>query len=183
MSDQQKKLVEENQRLVWNVIHRSGFHAQDPAMDMDDLFQIGCIGLIKAGERVCEGEKLFAPFACACIWNAIAMELRKYQAKSRQGALHQDSLDQLVDEETPLGNLIPGGCETPEEAVLTGSVQKIFEDFQRLEPVLAYLMLDKQITQEEAAKLMGCSQPMVSRKLKAERQRLAMELAKEGIIA
>ena len=183
MTDQQKKLVEENQCLVWQVIHRSGFHAQDPAMDMDDLFQIGCIGLIGAAERVCEGEKLFAPFAYVCIWNSIAMAVRKYQAKKRQGALHQVSLDQLVDEATPLGNLIPSGCETPEEAVLTGSVQKVFEDFQRRQPVLAYLMLDKQITQEEAAKLMGCSQTQVSRKLKAERQRLAMELEKEGIIA
>lgn len=41
------KLVTENTGLVWNVIR--GFHGR--GYDIEDLFQIGCIGLIKSIER------------------------------------------------------------------------------------------------------------------------------------
>ena len=41
------KLVTENTGLVWNVIR--GFHGR--GYDPEDLFQIGCIGLMKSIER------------------------------------------------------------------------------------------------------------------------------------
>lgn len=42
-----EKLVTENTGLVWNVIR--GFHGR--GYDIEDLFQIGCIGLIKSIDR------------------------------------------------------------------------------------------------------------------------------------
>lgn len=45
--DAKEKLVTQNTGLVWNVIR--GFHGR--GYDTEDLFQIGCIGLIKSIER------------------------------------------------------------------------------------------------------------------------------------
>ena len=45
--DAKEKLVTQNTGLVWNVIR--GFHGR--GYDAEDLFQIGCIGLIKSIER------------------------------------------------------------------------------------------------------------------------------------
>ena len=38
------RMVEENVGLVWNIVKRFNGRGYDP----EDLFQIGCIGLIKA---------------------------------------------------------------------------------------------------------------------------------------
>lgn len=45
--DAKERLVTENTGLVWNVIR--GFHGR--GYEMEDLFQIGCIGLMKSIER------------------------------------------------------------------------------------------------------------------------------------
>lgn len=42
-----EKLVEGNVGLIWNVVRRFSNRGQDP----EDLFQIGCIGLLKAIDR------------------------------------------------------------------------------------------------------------------------------------
>ncbi|MDD5949193.1 MAG: sigma-70 family RNA polymerase sigma factor, partial [Lachnospiraceae bacterium] len=39
-----KKVIEENTRLVWSVARRF----QNRGQELEDLFQIGCIGLVKA---------------------------------------------------------------------------------------------------------------------------------------
>lgn len=43
-ADARQRLIDGNLRLVLSVIRRFGNRGEDP----DDLFQIGCIGLIKA---------------------------------------------------------------------------------------------------------------------------------------
>lgn len=43
-ADARQRLIDGNLRLVLSVIRRFGGRGEDP----DDLFQIGCIGLIKA---------------------------------------------------------------------------------------------------------------------------------------
>ena len=42
-----KELVENNINLVWSVVKRFSFKGHD----MDDLFQTGCVGLVKAADR------------------------------------------------------------------------------------------------------------------------------------
>ena len=42
------KLIEDNNRLIWSIVRRFNGRGYDP----EDLFQIGCIGLIKFRPRV-----------------------------------------------------------------------------------------------------------------------------------
>jgi len=46
-SDARNKIVEKNMRLVWSVVQRFLNRGYDP----DDLFQIGCIGLLKSVDK------------------------------------------------------------------------------------------------------------------------------------
>ena len=45
--DEMTKLIEDNSRLVWSIVRR--FNGR--GYDIEDLYQIGCIGLIKAIQR------------------------------------------------------------------------------------------------------------------------------------
>ena len=70
--DERNKLIADNMGLVGKVIkdkvrdvRRIGIY------DYDDLFQIGCIGLIKAVDAFKPGKAQFSTYAYACIRNEI----------------------------------------------------------------------------------------------------------------
>lgn len=74
MTNEQRKIVEDNMGLVGKVIqdkvHGIG---QSGAYSYDDLFQIGCIGLCKAAMTDKGG--CFSTYAYRLIWNEICDEL------------------------------------------------------------------------------------------------------------
>ena len=69
-----EKLVEQNLGLVWSVARR--FTGR--GYDIEDLFQIGCIGLIKAINTFNPVKNIkLATYASRCIENEILMYLRR----------------------------------------------------------------------------------------------------------
>ena len=62
-----EKYIQGNLRLVLSVIKRFSNSNECP----DDLFQIGCIGLIKAIDTFDINKGRLATYACRCIDNAI----------------------------------------------------------------------------------------------------------------
>lgn len=69
----------------------------------EDIFQSGCIGLIKAVDAYDEDFKFFSAFAIPCIENEIKMELRK--RGSRDGRFIKISIDAPVTLEYGGGDL------------------------------------------------------------------------------
>lgn len=65
------ELVKENERLVWSIVNRM------PAGEKEDLFQIGCIGLINAAKRfdISKGV-MFSTYAVYMIMGEIKKFLR-----------------------------------------------------------------------------------------------------------
>lgn len=76
LTKEQQKVVEDNMGLVNKVI-RDRVHgvSQAGAFSYDDLFQIGCIGLIKAATT--DGGGCFSTYAYRLIWNEICNALVK----------------------------------------------------------------------------------------------------------
>lgn len=76
LTDQQRRVVEENMGLVGRVI-KDKVHGlgQEGAFTYDDLFQIGCIGLCKAAATDKGG--VFSTYAYRLIWNEICDALVK----------------------------------------------------------------------------------------------------------
>ena len=74
MTQEQQKIVEENMGLVGKVIKDKVRQLGQPGIpSYDDLFQTGCIGLIKAAMTDKGGT--FSTYAYRLIWNEICDEL------------------------------------------------------------------------------------------------------------
>lgn len=75
MSERDQKIIE-NLKLVNHILQK-----QFPNLARnEDMFQIGCVGLIKAVDTFNEDAGIsFSTYASKCIMNEILMELRKQQ--------------------------------------------------------------------------------------------------------
>ena len=162
MTDEQAKQFEENMRLVPFVLRR-WFKAYRDIGDYDDVLQIGHIGLMRAVESYKPDKGFsFSTYAVKCIRNEILQSLR--QARARPPTT---SLDALMDEEgmTLLDILPAPGTDVDQLAYARERIQAISDAFDG-EPILREVAL-KQMTQQEAAELLGISQAKVSRRLNA----------------
>ena len=66
-------LVQENERLVWSVVN----HMPQGMCDKEDMFQTGCIGLVKAAQRFDTGKGvMFSTYAVCMIMGEIKKFLR-----------------------------------------------------------------------------------------------------------
>ena len=82
-------LIEGNLKLVLSILKRFYYKADN----LDDLFQIGCVGLIKAIDHFDLGyEVKFSTYAVKCVLNEVYYFLRKEQ----KHLMMTDSLDKEV---------------------------------------------------------------------------------------
>ena len=84
-AEAKEEYIKGNLRLVLSVIKRFGASNENP----DDLFQIGCIGLIKAIDTFDAGKGRLATYACRCIDNELLMLLRSKKKSSREVSLFE----------------------------------------------------------------------------------------------
>lgn len=168
-----EEFIEVNTKLVWHVlklledVERSASRIN---CDVDDLFQIGCIGLIKAYNTFNSNLGFrWTTYASRCIKNEILIALRR---KGNRPIMY--NLSDIVQE-----------SEREDRSICLGDMLGFidpnmyrFEDdefhyhvFKELESKLTpteyevykVLRLDLSLTQKEIAKLIGISQSYVSR--------------------
>ena len=71
--DARKKMIEGNTRLVWSIVQRFSSRG----IELDDLFQIGCIGLMKSVDKFdLKYEVKFSTYAVPMIIGEIQRFLR-----------------------------------------------------------------------------------------------------------
>ena len=71
--DARKKMIEGNTRLVWSIVQRFSSRG----VELDDLFQIGCIGLMKSVDKFdLKYEVKFSTYAVPMIIGEIQRFLR-----------------------------------------------------------------------------------------------------------
>lgn len=86
------ELIVNNLKLVNHVIWKKyPMYGKD-----DDMFQVGCIGLIKAADSFEESHGCFSNWAIHCIDNTIKMELRN--RSTRDGHLTKVSIEETFYE-------------------------------------------------------------------------------------
>ena len=171
-----------NLRLVLSILRRFNNRGEN----IDDLFQIGCIGLIKAIStyRLDKNIKL-ATYASRCIENEILMHIRKIA-----GQKTEVSLDEPINTDHD-GNelLLSDVLGTDEDVILRPLEDDV--DIKVLRQALCQLPdrereivamrfgLEgrKELTQKEVAQKLGISQSYISRLEK----RIMLRLKKEVI--
>ena len=112
LTNAQQSIVEENMGLVGTVI-KDNVKCIDKIgiFTYDDLFQIGCVGLIKATERYIPAEAKFSTYAYVMIRNEIfnALEYatvrRRYESVTDEAVGITPPADEF-DEITDLGSML-----------------------------------------------------------------------------
>ena len=172
-----EELIYGNLRLVLSVIHRFAGKKESA----DDLFQVGCVGLIKAVDsfKVDSGAR-FATYAAKCIQNEILMHFRSQKKLAAEVSLC-DTID--VDRDgNPLTYMdvicTDEALDTEIARKLTGAkalqlVSKLPDKRQRQIIVMRYgLGGRKPLTQKRVAELLGISRSYVSRLEKSALEKL-----------
>ncbi len=129
--------------------------------DYDDLFQMGCIGLVKAAQRfdATLGFK-FTTYAGIWIKSEIQKAIRLSTSPKRSGEVV--SLDYSVEDgEGTLQDLLANYDSVEEEV----EASLLFNELIRKEPVITKLALQG-YTQKEIGRKLGISQAHVYRKMK-----------------
>ena len=150
-----EQVILANQELVRYVIKSLGLNAFD-----EDLFQIGCVGLIKAVDSFDFDKNIkFSTYAAKVIRNEILMTLRKKH-------INAQSLDELftIDGfETSLMDMVSDGTCMEDELISTMYLEQAFSKLNNNEKKIIYLHFIKGTKQHELAKMMGFTQSYISR--------------------
>lgn len=175
------KLIEENNGLIWSVVRRFWYRQIEP----DDLYQIACIGFIKAVRRFnFDYEVELSTYAVRYIFGEIKKFIRddgmikiSRQIKEAGFKVKMESINQYVYEDN--------NCEKQERITLENSneeevinkvlISNLLEHLKIRDKKIIELRYFKEKTQTEVAGILGISQVQVSR---IER-RLLKELKQE----
>ena len=83
-AEARQELICGNLRLVLSIIQRFTNRGEN----LDDLFQVGCIGLVKAVDSFnADNGARFATYASKCIQNEILMNFRSQKKRAAQARL------------------------------------------------------------------------------------------------
>ncbi|GEC93800.1 sigma-70 family RNA polymerase sigma factor [Brevibacillus brevis] len=157
MSDDIDTLVRNSLPFVHHILKN---YYPPTGFDYDDLFQVGCIGLIQAARKFDPslGFK-FTTYAGVWIENEIRKAIRMQMTAKRTGDVI--SMDWVGNEEESLADLLANFDSVEEEV----EAKRLFTELIRQEPDITLLALEG-YTQKEIGRKLGMSQVNVSRKLK-----------------
>ena len=179
-----EKFIKGNLRLVLSVIQRFSGSSEN----LDDLFQIGCIGLIKAINTFNPEKNIkLATYASRCIENEILMYLRRNNKTKMEVSIDEplnvdwDGNELLLSD--ILGtdeDVIYRGIENEvERKLLMNAVSKL----SKREKTIVRLRFGlgtvdgQEMTQKEVAGLLGISQSYISRLEKKIMRQLKKEIS------
>ncbi|GED34014.1 sigma-70 family RNA polymerase sigma factor [Brevibacillus centrosporus] len=129
--------------------------------DYDDLYQVGCIGLVKAAKKFDPSFGIkFTTYAGHFIENELRRMIRTQKAVKRSGDVF--SMDGTGDEEEgSLADLLANFDSVEEEV----EAKLLFSELMRQDPDITMLALQG-YTQKEIGSKLGISQVHVSRKIR-----------------
>ena len=180
-----REYINGNLRLVLSVIKR--FHSSNE--NVDDLFQIGCIGLIKAINTFNRNKNIkLATYASRCIENEILMYLRRNNKTKMEV-----SIDEPLNVDWDGNELLLSDILGTEEDTITKDLENEAERRLLVKAINKLSSREKLIvrmrfgldnpdgeekTQKEVADYLGISQSYISRLEKRIINRLKREILK-----
>jgi RNA polymerase sporulation-specific sigma factor len=174
------ELISHNIRLVAYIVRRN----YPDCKDVDDMIQIGCIGLMSAVDTFDPDKNIkFSTYATTCIDNQIKMKLRKTKNEPQT-----DSIDTPVgtnEDNRPTAHTIPDPDEIDKlvddlinSKIALRCIEECLDERERKIICLRYgikymgLHFPGGLTQNEVAKMMNISRSYVSRIEKKAIQKL-----------
>lgn len=159
ITEEQKELVEKNHNLIYSFL-------QKQHLSIEDWYGLAAIGLCKAAITFNKEMSSFSTCAYKCMFTHIYSEKRKeLQARtipSNQILYYQTETSDNNGNKSNIMNYIPSK-ENVEETVLSDI---IFDEYNKLlndRDKKIFILFKNGYTQREISKIVGCSQPQVSR--------------------
>ena len=175
------KLIEHNLRLVVYIAKRF----ENTGVNIEDLISIGTIGLIKGISTFCAEKNIkLATYASRCIENEILMYIRKLSARKTEVSLDEPINTDWDGNELLLADVLGTEADTVlrplEESVdhelLRQALSHLPEREKRIIALRYGLSGGRELTQKEAADLLGISQSYISRIEKRIMERLRRDI-------
>ena len=167
MTKEQETMVENNMALVTHIVTKFNGVAE-----FDDLFQVGCIGLIKAVRAFDESKGFaFSTFATPAVRNEILIYLRRERNRIKTSSLNKIISDENMYE---VGDLIASDFSLDDEIVCRDLLKHLNIELGKLNArdrkiVIWYINGYKQ---PDIAKQIGVSQSQISRIIRGFREKV-----------
>ncbi len=159
-----EELIIENENLIYHTLKKLKMYHL-----LDEYYDVGMIGLVKASKNYTEEKGKFSTYAVACISNEIKQEFRKQSAGKRKGetiSLSKKIYDDITLEETISSEeCIEDELIRKEQFEIMYKLLNDLEDSERELIKKYYGVGEARMTQEEIAKFNKVSQAEVSRKI------------------
>ena len=164
LTDEQKKLVEDNHNLIYFTIHKYN-------LDIEEYYDIFALALCKAAINydINKGPT-FSTYAVWAMKNEFLLSIRKAKAQRRSGtciSINDVVYDNTSDDSSiTLEDMLTNGLDAFDESILL--------DFTKLNDKLRRILWLSYCgyTQKEIADIIGITQAMVSRDLKKAKKLL-----------
>ena len=180
-AEARERLILGNLRLVLSVMRRFSPKNDTP----DDLFQVGCIGLMKAiGSYNADKNIKIATYASRCIENEILMFIRKNSQRKREISIDEPLSVDYDGNELLLSDILGSEAdsvfremeEDEEKRIVRDAVKDLCERERVIVEMRFGLSGREELTQKEVADALGISQSYISRLEKKIMHRLLKKI-------
>lgn len=184
LSSEKCKIVEDNMNLVWWVINEKFKFLELTSFDKEDLFQIGCIGLIKAVVTYDSKKGKLATYAVPIISNEIRILIRKSKRESIFSSLDQEIMAGEDGSSLTLGDTMgveEWGFEIVEFKVMFSELYPLLEKCLNDDDRKVLKLYVQGMTQKEIGQMLNESQSYVSRRIIAIKEKVRIVCNSKGI--
>ena len=176
LTDDQRLVVEKNMPLITAFMQKYGLWIKDLHISYEDMFQELAIELMASVYDFDPSKGTLATLFYYRAFNRIR-QIYKYERRDSHKCNFIDfSLNRPVDSDTPdeVGSIIRDPKVDVENTIISMS---IVEDALKFDTIEILQVILKELTQDEAAAILGISQAQVCRKAKKLKERLQYKYA------
>lgn len=132
MTEQQKKLVEENHNLIYGFLHKQN-------LDPEEYYDLAAIALCEAAQIYDPDRGIsFSTLGYRCMYNCIGHEIRKSNTKKRQGAV-LSYYQATTDDSTSFLDLMESARNVEKEAVFRIMLKNLMSNIAPKHRKILYL--------------------------------------------
>ena len=160
MNDEQRKLVENNHNLIYAILHKYN-------LPIDEYYDVAAIGLCKAAITFdVEKGYLFSTYAYAVIKAELGIVFRRNTSKRaipfNKLTYYQNVISDGDGKETEWLDIIPDNTDIEADVIANETIKQISSKLKERDKIVFDLLVSG-CKQKEISKIIGYSQPYVSR--------------------
>lgn len=165
LTDEQRKLVEDNVKLAYEFVHKKGFTY---GYEFEDAVQTALLGLIYAAMTFKESKSKFSTYAFIAMQSQFNIEYRKTKRQRESGIINISLSEPIIEnEDLSIEDTIVDSRDFVESIEVATATKNAYEKLNDKEKqVLNTIFYAKEINQRDVAKKLGVSQSFVSRTIK-----------------